>query len=335
MSDVVFLTGATGFVGANLARLLLEKGCKVRALARRGADLRNLDGLDVSLIEGDLFETAALGAGCLKARYVFHVAADYRIWVKDPAPMYQANVQGTINLIDAASKAGCEKIVYCSSVAAVRPPRGRVPATEESRYSGVDEVIGNYKKSKYLAEQAALHLAHEGAPVVVVNPAAPIGAYDIKPTPTGRIVLDFLKGRMPSYIDTGLNIVDVRDAAMGHYLAALKGEVGQRYILGGDNLSFKEILDILAQASGRAAPRWRTPYAVAYLFGALESAFCRLTGAEPRAPLDAVRMARHYMWFDSSKAKAALGYAPRPARQALESAVAWFSRGMAKRGAAR
>lgn len=335
MSDVIFLTGATGFVGANLARLLLEKGYKVRALARPGGDRRNLDGLDLTVVEGDLSNPDALRAGCLKARYAFHVAADYRIWVRDPAPMYQANVQGTINLIDAATQAGCEKIVYCSSVAAVRPPRGRVPATEESFYRGVEEVVGHYKKSKYLAEQAALHLARQGAPVVVVSPAAPIGAYDVKPTPTGRIIFDFLKGRMPSYIDTGLNIVDVRDAAMGHHLAALKGRIGERYILGGENLSLKNVLDILAQASGRPAPRLRTPYAVAYLFGALESAFCRLSGTEPRAPLDAVRMARHYMWFDSSKAKAELGYAPGPARQALESAVAWFSRKMGMESPAR
>jgi dihydroflavonol-4-reductase len=326
LSDTAFLTGATGFVGANLARLLLEKGYKVRALARKGGNRSNLHGLDVEIIEGDLSSAASLSAGCAGARYAFHVAADYRIWVNDPQPMYEANVQGTVNVVTAASEAGCERVVYCSSVAAVRPPHDRIPATEESQYSGVDEVIGHYKKSKYLAEQAALHLAAQGAPVVIVNPAAPIGAYDIKPTPTGRIVLDFIKGRMPSYIDTGLNVVDVRDAALGHYLAALKGRVGQRYILGGENLTLKQVLDLLAATTGLPAPRFQTPYVVAYLYGAFDSTLSRLTGNEPRAPLDAIRMAKHYMWFDSSKAKTELGYAPQPARPALESAVAWFTR---------
>ncbi|MEK7858992.1 MAG: hopanoid-associated sugar epimerase [Elusimicrobiota bacterium] len=323
--DSVFVTGGTGFVGANLVRLLLEKRFKVKALARKGGNRKNLEGLDVQIIEGGLSDKEALRSGCASSRYAFHVAADYRIWVTDPAAMYEANVQGTVNLIEAAGQAGCERIVVCSSVAAVRPPHDRTPAAEDSAYGSEDEVISHYKKSKYLGELEALKLADAGLPVVVVNPAAPIGPYDIKPTPTGRIVVDFLNDRMPSYIDTGLNVVHVQDVAMGHYLAALKGRVGQRYILGGDNVTFKELLDILASVTGLPAPRFKTPYAVAYAFGALDTAFSRLTGKEPRAPLDAIKMARYYMWFDSSKAKAELGYAPTGARQALADAAAWFS----------
>jgi dihydroflavonol-4-reductase len=322
--DTAFLTGGTGFVGANLARLLIEKGLKVKALVRKGSNRSNLAGLAVELVEGDLLDEPALRAGCAGCRYAFHLAADYRIWVPDPAAMNAANVQGTANVIKAAAASGVERIVYCSSVAAVMPPHDRVPADESSRYANVDKVPGAYKQSKYLAEFAALELARQGLPVVVVNPAAPIGPYDIKPTPTGKILLDFLNGRMPSYIDTGLNVVHVRDVALGHWLAAQKGRLGERYILGGENLTLKQILDLLSELSGLPAPRFKTPYALAFGFAALDTALSRLTGGEPRAPLDAVRMARHFMWYDSAKAARELGYAPVPARQALSDAVAWF-----------
>ncbi len=320
--DTAFVTGGTGFVGANLVRLLLGKGFRVKILVRKGSNRKNLEGLDVSIVEGDLLDEKTLAEGCAGVRYAFHVAADYRIWVPDPAAMNAANVQGTVNVIRAASKA--EKIVYCSSVAAVKPPHDRVPVDENSTYADVAEIPGVYKQSKFLAERAALALAGKGLPVVIVNPAAPIGPFDIKPTPTGRMLVDFLNGRMPSYIDTGLNIVHVRDVAMGHLLAAQKGRVGERYILGGENLTFKQILDLLAEITGLPAPRFKTPYAVAYAFAACETAFCRLTGREPRAPLDAVRMARHFMWYDSGKARRELGYAPVGARQALADAAAWF-----------
>ncbi|HAM36840.1 MAG TPA: NAD-dependent dehydratase [Elusimicrobia bacterium] len=322
--DAIFLTGGTGFVGANLARLLIDKKLRVRALARKGSSRRNLDGLDVEIIEGDLLDQDALRAGCAGARYVFHVAADYRIWVPDPSAMRQANIQGTINVIEAAAAAGAERIVYCSSVAAIKPPSARGPVDENSRYGGVDQVIGDYKKSKYLAECAALDLAEKGRPVVVVNPAAPIGPWDAKPTPTGRILVDFLNGRMPSYVDTGLCVVHVRDVALGHWLAATRGRVAQRYILGGENLTLQQILRALAEISGRPAPRFKTPYAAAYAFAAADTALSRLTGREPRAPLDAVRMAKYFMWYDSGKAARELGYQPVPARQALADAVAWF-----------
>ena len=322
--DAAFVTGGTGFVGANLVRLLLEKGLSVRALARRGSSRKNLEGLPIEIVEGDLLDVGSLRAGCSGARYAFHVAADYRIWVPDPAAMNAANVQGTVNMIQAAAAAGTQRIVYCSSVAAIKPPHDRIPVNEQSCYADASEIPGVYKQSKFLAEKAALDLARQGHPVVVVNPAAPVGPFDIKPTPTGRIIRDFLDGRMPSYIDTGLNVVHVRDVAIGHWLAAEKGRVGQRYILGGENLAFKQILDILSEITGLPAPRFKTPYAVAYAFAAIDTAWSRLTGGEPRAPLDAVRMARHFMWYDSDKARKDLGYAPVSARTALTDAVAWF-----------
>jgi len=334
--DSAFLTGGTGFVGASLARLLLSKGLKVKALARKGSDRRNLDGLAVEIVEGSLTDAAAVARGVAGCRYVFHVAADYRIWVTNPDEMYRANVAGSELVIRAAAKAGAEKIVHCSSVAAVKVPTDRSLADETSEYASPGEIVGDYKKSKFLSDVLARRLAKdEGFPVIVVNPAAPVGPRDIKPTPTGRIVVDFLNGRMPSYIDTGMNVVHVDDVAYGHWLAAVKGRPGERYILGGENLTLKDILDRLADATGLPAPKFRTPYAVAYAFGAMDSALARLRGTEPTAPLDAIRMARHYMWFSSEKAKRELGYAARPAASALKDAADWFcANGYAKTPAA-
>jgi dihydroflavonol-4-reductase len=324
--DSAFLTGGTGFVGASLARLLLSEGLKVKALARKGSDRRNLDGLAVEIVEGGLSDTPALEAGVKDCRYVFHVAADYRIWVPDPKEMYAANVDGTERVIRAAAKAGAERIVHCSSVAAVKLPDEHVAVDETSEYASADEPIGVYKKSKYLADVLARKLGRdEGLPVVVVNPAAPIGPRDIKPTPTGRIVVDFMKGRMPSYIDTGMNIVHVDDVAKGHWLAALKGRVGERYILGGENLTLQQVLNLLAVATGLPGPKFKTPYAVAYAFGAVDTAIARLRGVEPMAPLDAIKMAKHYMWFSSGKAERELGYTSRPAAVALKDAAGWFT----------
>ncbi len=322
--ETCFLTGGTGFVGANLARLLIEKGFHVRALARKGSNRKNLEGVPIEIIEGGLSDEAALKAGCNGAKYAFHCAADYRLWVRNPGEMYKSNVQGAVSVIEAAAKAGCEKIVHCSSVAVVKPRHDHRPADETSEYSSETEIVSHYKKSKFLAEKEALKLAQKGAPVVVVNPAAPIGPYDIKPTPTGKIVVDFLNGRIPSYIETGLNVVFSRDVALGHFLAAEKGRIGERYILGGENITFKAMLEILADISGLPGPQFKTPYSVAYVFAALDSARARLMGSEPLAPLDAVKMAKYYMWFDSSKAEKEWGYRPVSAREALKSAVDWF-----------
>ncbi len=324
--DSAFLTGGTGFVGASLARLLLSKGLKVKALTRKGSDRRNLAGLDVEIVEGNLLDREAIENAVTGCRYVFHVAADYRIWVPNPSDMYRANVDGTELVIRTAAKAGAEKIVHCSSVAAVKVPDDHTAVDETSEYASLDQVVGDYKKSKYLADVLARKLAKsEGLPVVVVNPAAPIGPRDIKPTPTGKIVVDFMNGKMPSYIDTGMNIVHVDDVSMGHWLAATKGRVGERYILGGENITLKQVLDLLAAATGLPAPRFKTPYAVAYAFGAVDTAIARMRGVEPMAPLDAIKMAKHYMWFSSEKAERELGYASRPAAVALKDAADWFA----------
>ncbi len=322
--ETCFLTGGTGFVGANLARLLIEKGFHVRALARKGSNRKNLEGLPVEIVEGGLSDEAALKAGCSGARFAFHCAADYRLWVQNPEAMYESNVQGTVHVVEAALRAGCEKIVHCSSVAVVKPRPDRRPADETSEYASESEIVSHYKKSKYLAEKEALKLAQKGAPVVVVNPAAPIGDHDVKPTPTGKIVVDFLNGRIPSYIETGLNVVFARDVALGHLLAAEKGRIGERYILGGENITFKAMLEILADISGLPGPQFKTPYSVAYVFAALDSARAKLMGGEPLAPLDAVKMAKYYMWYDSTKAQKEWGYHPVSAHEALKSAVNWF-----------
>lgn len=324
MADLAFLTGATGFVGANLARLLLEKGLRVRALARKGSDRRTLAGLPVEVAEGDLRDPASLERAVAGARWVFHVAADYRIWVPDPAEMNRSNIDGTVNVLRAAGKAGAERIVHCSSVAAVKLDKSGAPADESSEYPDESSIIGVYKKSKWLSERAALELASEGLPVVVVNPAAPIGPWDVKPTPTGKIIVDFLNRRLPSYVDTGLNVVHVRDVAEGHWLAAQKGRVGQRYILAGTDMTLKAILETLSELTGLPAPRFKTPYAVAYAVGVADELRLRLVGGEPVAPLDAVRMARHKMYFTAAKAVRELGLPQTPARQALKDAVDWF-----------
>ena len=239
--------------------------------------------------------------------------------------MYAANVAGTETVLRAAAKAGAERIVHCSSVAAVKVPDDHAPVDETSEYPSLDVIVGHYKKSKFLADVLARKLAKvEGLPVVIVNPAAPIGPYDIKPTPTGKMVVDFLNGRIPSYIDTGLNIVHVEDVAMGHWLAAQKGRIGERYILGGENLTLKQVLDLLAEVSGLPGPKFKTPYAIALAFGAVDTALAVMRGTVPMAPLDAIKMAKHYMWFSSEKAKRELCFAPRPAKEALKDAVAWY-----------
>jgi dihydroflavonol-4-reductase len=319
----ILVTGATGFVGSHVARLLFARGNSVRVLVRASSDLRALDGLAVERAVGDLRDPASLPAALQGIQRVFHVAADYRLWARDPREIYASNVTGTRNLLAAARTAGVEQFIYTSTVATIAVPReGALPS--EATAATLEEMIGHYKRSKFLAEQEALLAAAEGLPVVIVNPTTPVGPGDWKPTPTGKIILDFLQGNMPAYLDTGLNVVPVEDCALGHLLAAERGRAGERYILGGRNMTLKEILDVLARITGRPAPRICLPHAVAMAAGFVENAFSRALGREPQIPLEGVRMARHKMFVDGSKAVRELGYQPGPVEAALERAVHWY-----------
>lgn len=317
------VTGATGFLGSHVARLLVTRGEPVRAMAREASTRRALDGVAVEWVVGDLRDAASLDRAMRGVRRVFHVAADYRLWAAQPREIYESNVSGTRNLLEAAGRAGVERFVYTSSVATIAVSRpGRLP--DEDVDARLDEMIGHYKRSKFLAEQAAMEAARSGLPVVVVNPTTPVGPGDWKPTPTGRIILDFLTGRMPAYVDTGLNLVAVEDAAAGHLLAAERGAVGRRYILGAENLTLKQILDVLARLAGRPAPRLRMPHAVALAAAHVDTFVARLTGREPRIPVDGVRMSCHRMFVDASRAVRELGFRPASVAAALERAVRWY-----------
>jgi dihydroflavonol-4-reductase len=317
------VTGATGFLGSHVARALAGRGENLRVLVRPSSDLRALDGLNADRFIGDLRDRASLEPAMEGVQRVFHVAADYRLWARDPREIHESNVTGTQNLLDAARRAGVEKFVYTSTVATIAVPReGSLP--NEGTQSSIHEMIGHYKRSKFEAEQCALRAAKAGQPVVIVNPSTPVGPGDWKPTPTGKIIVDFLNGRMPGYMDTGLNFVPVEDCARGHLLAAERGRVGERYILGGRNLTLKQMLDILASMSGRPSPRWKFPYVLAYAAGLAETGISRLLRREPRIPLEGVRMARHKMFVDASKAVRELGFAPGPIEAALERAFSWY-----------
>ena len=323
-TDPTLLTGATGFVGSAVARALASRGHRLRLLVRKGSDRRNLDGLDAELVEGDLARPATLASAVAGCRFVVHVAADYRIWVPDPAAMLAVNVAGTEALMRAAAAAGVERVVYTSSVATLGLRADGAPADEET---AVEEaaLIGAYKRSKYRAEQAVLALvAREGLPAVIVNPAAPVGPRDIKPTPTGRMIRDAAAGRMPAYVDTGLNIVHVDDVAEGHVLALERGQIGRRYILGGENLSLGALLGMVALAAGRRPPRIRLPIAPLWPVALAAEGLARLTGITPMLTRDHLAMARKTMFFSSARAIAELGYAPRPAQAAIADALAWF-----------
>jgi dihydroflavonol-4-reductase len=276
----------------------------------------------MEVAQGDLRDEASLARAVEGCGVVYHVAADYRLWTPRPEEMYQSNVEGTRHLLDAASRAGVERCVYTSTVGCIGMRAGEI-GSEESAVS-VDEMQGPYKRSKFLAEQVALESARGGFPVVIVNPTAPLGDHDFRPTPTGKIVVDFLRGAMPAFLDTGLNVVDVRDVAEGHLLACERGRAGERYILGGENLTLQQIFGKLAEVTGRAAPKIRIPYAVAYVAGVASTGWAAVTGKEPRAPLDAVRMARKKMWVRHDKAARELGYQARPAVEALRGAAEWF-----------
>ncbi len=318
------VTGATGFLGSAVARALLQAGQEVRVLARPTSNHRNLVNLAVEIAVGALEDAASLARAVAGCRYLFHVAADYRLWVPDPAAMYRANVDGTRELMRAALAAGVERIVYTSSVATLGIVAGG--SADELTPSRLGDMIGPYKRSKFLAEEAVRGmLTQSGLPAVIVNPSTPIGPGDLKPTPTGRLILEAARGHMPGYVDTGLNVVHVDDVAAGELLAAEQGKIGERYILGGDNLSLAEILGEVARAVGRKPPRLKVPYAVAFSAAALGTAMARVTGREPFTTLDGVRMSRKKMYFSSAKAERALGYKSRPAREAIADAVTWFA----------
>src|SRR5215472_7426714 len=320
----VFVTGATGFVGSHVARELRAGGAELRLLVRSSSDTRNLAELHADRVTGDLLQPDSLAHAMSGCEAVFHVAADYRLWMRDPAPMYRCNVEGTRALIRAARSTGVRRIVITSSVATIGFTGGGQPADENSPVS-LRDMVGHYKRSKFMAEQAALEAVRDGAEVVVINPTTPVGEQDIKPTPTGRIIVDFLKRKFPAYIDTGLNIVDVRDVARGHLLAFEHGRIGERYILGGENVTLKQLLDRLGEITGLPSPRVRVPLAIAMTAAVFDTAINGyLRHHEPRATADSVRMAKKKMWASSQKAERELGYTAAPAREALRRAVEWF-----------
>ena len=317
------VTGATGFLGSHVARQLAGRGEQVRVLMRPSSDTRAIEGLEAERIIGDLRDVASLDRALAGVTRVFHVAADYRLWARNPQEIHESNVTGTRNLLEASRRAGVEKFVYTSTVATIAVPR-KEGLPDESTQSSVEEMIGHYKRSKFEAEQCALRAAGAGLPVVIVNPTTPVGPGDWKPTPTGKIIVDFLNGRMPGYVDTGLNFVPVEDCAAGHLLAAERGRIGERYILGGCNVTLKEVLDMLAVISGLHAPRWKFSHAVAYVAACVDTAVSAALRREPQIPLEGVRMSRHKMFVDASKATRELGFSPGPIEGALERAVRWY-----------
>jgi dihydroflavonol-4-reductase len=330
---LAFVTGATGFLGSHVARVLAEQGAELRLLVRPTSDLRNLDGLNADRgadrVAGDLRDAASIEKALSGCDVVFHVAADYRLWVRDPDEMYRSNVEGTRSLLEAARKQGVRRVVYTSSVATMGFTSGSSSnhgnLADEQSPVGIADMIGHYKRSKFMAEQVAIEAARSGVDVVVVNPTTPIGERDIKPTPTGRIVVDFLKRKFPAYVETGLNLVDATECARGHVQALEKGRSGERYILGGENLTLKQILDRLAAITGLPSPTVKLPYVFALAAGVVDEMVTgRVLGREPRVTIDAVRMGRKMMFVSSAKAERELGWRTVPVDGALRRSVEWF-----------
>ena len=324
-----FVTGASGFIGANLVHKLNARGHSVQALLRPNADVRGLEGAQFERVSGDVADRAALAAAMRGCDWCFHVAASYHLWLRDYAPMYAANVDGTRNVIEAAAEAGCSRIVYTSTVGCIGLPKeldGVVTPTDESTPVSEAQMSNHYKISKWRAEVVAREFAAKGLPVVIVNPSAPVGSRDVKPTPTGQVIVDFLNRAMPAYLDTGLNWVHVRDVAVGHILAAERGRVGERYILGhaDGNWTMKAALDVLAEITGLPAPKFRVPHAVALLAAHVDETVSKFTGQPPKAPLAGVRMAKYKMFFNPAKAVRELGLPQTNPKQALADAVEWF-----------
>jgi len=324
-----FVTGASGFIGANLVHELAVRGHSVKILLRPGADVRGLAGAEFTAVPGDIGDRPALAAAMRGCDWCFHVAASYHLWLPDYESMYAANVDGTRNVLEAAHKAGCSRIVYTSTVGCIGLPNenaGPIAPADENTPVTASQMGNHYKLSKFKAEVVAFELVDKGLPVIIVNPSAPIGPRDVKPTPTGKMIVDFLNRALPAYLDTGLNWVHVRDVAIGHILAAECGRVGEKYILGNaeGNWTMKQALDILAEISGLPAPRFRVPYSLALLAAYADEAFAWLSTQPPKAPLAGVRMAKHKMWYNPAKAIRELGLPQTPPRQAMADAVKWF-----------
>ncbi|MDD2542444.1 MAG: NAD-dependent epimerase/dehydratase family protein [Desulfuromonadaceae bacterium] len=318
-----FVTGATGFIGASIVRELLNDGREVRALVRPASNLANLKGLDVELWPGDLLDSPGLSRGLKGCDVLYHAAADYRLWTRNPAEMFRTNVGGTSAVLEAALENNISRVVYTSSVGTLGNPGDGMPGTEDTPVS-LANMVGPYKKSKFLAEREAEKFIARGLALVIVNPSTPVGPWDIKPTPTGKIIVDFLKRMMPAYLDTGLNLIAVEECARGHILAEQKGCPGRKYILGNANLSLRDIFTMLQEITGIPAPRVRLPYTPVLMAAWLNEGFSRITGHEPLIPLAGVRMAAHHMYFDSGRAVRELGLSQTPVKNALERAVEWF-----------
>ena len=323
-----FVTGASGFIGSAVVRELLADGVEVRVLMRKGSDRKAIQDLDVEVIDGDLHDMSALSKGLVGSDACFHVAGMNQLWLRghaDVKRIYEANDTGAGKVLRMAAEAGCEAIVHTSTVAVIaRPEKGEARHSHEDDHVLEHELSVHYARSKYLGERRAKKLAEEGAPVTIVNPSAPMGPWDVKPTPTGRVVLDFLRGKMPGYMETGLNVIDVQDCARGHILAAQKGRPGERYILGHKNLQILEIFELLSELSGIPAPKFKVPKAVGLLTGFFSELKARATGKPPQVPLAGVRMAMSPMWYDNRKALKELGLPTRPVKETLRRAAAWF-----------
>jgi dihydroflavonol-4-reductase len=321
----ILVTGANGFIGSAVVRLLLDRGNDVRVLVRPNADQRNFNGLDLEIIEGDLTDIDSVNRAVADCQQLYHLAADYRLWIPDPENMYKVNVDGTCNIITAATNANIEKIVYTSSVATLGLNADGTPSDETTPVS-IDQMFGHYKRSKYLAEEEVNKLIKkQNCPVTIVNPSTPVGAGDIKPTPTGKIVLDTIRGRMPAYVDTGLNIVHVNDVANGHLLAMEKGEIGERYILGGDNMTLASILEYICLSQNMSPPTIKLPHNLVLPIAWFMERLADITKKEPRATVDSVQMSKKMMFFSSEKAKEKLGYQSRPGVEGLKDAIDWFN----------
>jgi dihydroflavonol-4-reductase len=316
------VTGATGFLGSHVARQLVARGENVRVLVRASSSNRAISDLTLEYVTGDLRDAASLERAMNGVQRVFHVAADYRLWAKHPQDIYDSNVGGTKNLLAAAKRAGVGQLIYTSTVATIAVDRPELP--NEFTDAKFEEMIGHYKRSKWMAEQEALNAAKEGLPVIVAMPTTPVGPWDWKPTPTGKIIVDFLNGKMPGYVETGLNFVGVEECAAGHLLVSEKGKIGERYLLGAENLTLKEVLDTLAKITGLPSPGMKIPHGVALGVAYVESAFSRLIGKEPGIPVEGVKIARHKMFVDALRARRELGFQPGPVAAALERAVRWY-----------